>query len=223
MSPEAWATLSDWYNEWLRAEPHERLRLRERFSVDHPDLVGLTHGLLESSEALPGFLETPAFVLAADDLAHEEPLLDVATSLGPYRIAELLARGGMGDVYRATDVRLGRDVALKVLTHATYGDRDRVDRFLQEARITAALDHPNVVKVFDIGLSDGRPYMISELLDGETLRVRLDRGPVPLDEARRVAADIASSLVAAHAAGLVHRDLKPDNVFLTRAGTTKVL
>ena len=227
MSPEAWSALSDWHNEWLVAEPMEREGLRARFAVDYPNLVGMADAVLESSGQLPGFLETPALVLAAEDLARDEPLLEVGTTLGPYRIASLLARGGMGDVYRATDVRLGRDVALKVLARATDGDpsgiEHRVDRFLQEARVTASLDHPNIVKVFDVGMSDGHPYIISELLDGETLRARLDRGPVDLAEARRVATAVASGLVAAHAAGLVHRDLKPANIFLTRAGTPKVL
>jgi serine/threonine protein kinase/Tol biopolymer transport system component len=223
MSPSAWNSLSDWYNEWLIAEPIERGALRAQFAIEHPDLVGMANVLLESSGSLPGFLETPALVLAAGDLARDEPLLGVNARLGPYRIVSLLARGGMGDVYRATDVRLGRDVALKVIASATEADPERVERFLQEARVTASLDHLNIVKVFDVGVSDGRPYIISELLDGETLRARLNRGPIGLEEVRGVAAGIASGLVAAHAAGLVHRDLKPDNIVLTRAGTTKVL
>ena len=126
--------------------------------------------LAASSDAVDGFLETPALALAARDLAQDEPPLPEGTLVGPYRIVALLARGGMGDVYRATDPRLGRDVALKTLPKAEPDDAHAVERFLQEARITASLDHPNIVKVFDVGMSNGRPYLVSELLEGETLR-----------------------------------------------------
>src|SRR5688572_26051222 len=107
--------------------------------------------------------------------------------VGPYRIVGLLARGGMGDVYRATDVRLRRDVALKLLGHAGTDDTQQIERFLQEARVTAALDHPNIVKVFDVGVLDGRPYLVAELLDGETLRARLGRGRLTAEDAGHVA------------------------------------
>ena len=180
--------------------------------------------LAASSEAVDGFLETPALALAARDLAQDEPPLAEGTLVGPYRIVTLLARGGMGDVYRATDPRLGRDVALKTLPKAERGDdAHAVERFLQEARITASLDHPNIVKVFDVGMSSGRPYLVSELLDGETLRAPIGRGPLAPADARGIAAALASGLVAAHARGLVHRDLKPENIFLTRTGTAKIL
>ena len=144
---------------------------------------------------LPGFLETPAFALPAPDLAKDEPLLAAETMVGPYRIVDLLARGGMGDVYRATDVRLRRDVALKVLAPDRTGDTQRVERFVQEARVTASLDHPNIVRLYDIGVVDGRPYFVAELLDGETLRARIERGPLAMDEVLRIGADVARGLV----------------------------
>ena len=129
----------------------------------------------------------------------------------------------MGDVYRATDSRLGRDVALKVLSPGRTGDPRRVERFLLEARITASLDHPNIVRVYDVGRVDEQTYLVAELLDGETLRARIVRGAIGPDEARRIALDVARGLAAAHDAGLVHRDLKPENIFLTRNGETKLL
>jgi eukaryotic-like serine/threonine-protein kinase len=172
---------------------------------------------------MTGFLETPAFVLTAARLASDEAAMKPGTLVGPCQITTLIARGGVGLVYRATDTRLDRQVALKALASLGVPDELRVERFLREARITASLDHPNIVKVFDVGTQDGQPFMVVELLEGETLRKRLDRGPVAESDVRRIGIEIARGLVAAHAAGLVHRDLKPENVFLTRAGLTKIL
>jgi Tol biopolymer transport system component len=227
MKTARWRVLSDWHNTWLAAPVEDRARLRAFFATEHPDLLQMADELAASSDAVDGFLETPALALAARDLAQDEPQLAEGTLVGPYRIVALLARGGMGDVYRATDPRLGRDVALKTLPrtppNAEPDDGHAVERFLQEARITASLDHPNIVKVFDVGMSSGRPYLVSELLEGETLRAPIGRGPVAQADARSIGAALASGLVAAHARGLVHRDLKPENIFVTRAGTAKIL
>jgi eukaryotic-like serine/threonine-protein kinase len=223
MNTERWRVLSEWHNAWLDAPTDQRAGLRASFAIEHPELLPVADELAASSGAVNGFLETPALVLAARDLVHDEPPLAEGTFVGPYRIVALLARGGMGDVYRAADPRLGRDVALKTLASAARGDGHAVERFQQEARITASLDHPNIVRVFDVGMSNGRPYLVSELLDGETLRAPIGRGPLAPADARRIATALTSGLVAAHARGLVHRDLKPENVFLTRSGTAKIL
>jgi serine/threonine protein kinase len=223
MSTDRWQLLSEWHNAWLVAGADERDHLRAQFIEGHPELAAQANALASASAGLRGFLETPAVALAVRDLAQDDPLLDADTLVGPYRIVGLMARGGMGDVYRATDLRLQRDVALKLLAHAGTDDTQRIERFLQEARVTASLDHANIVKIFDVGVLDARPYLVAELLDGETLRVRLGRGPLAAAEAARIAGDVAAGLVVAHAAGLVHRDLKPDNVFLTRSGVTKIL
>jgi Tol biopolymer transport system component len=218
-----WNHLTDWYSAWLAADARGRARLREQLAREHPALVAEADALARSSRSLPGFLETPAFVLAAHEMAEDTPTLGAGDRVGPYRIAGLLAQGGMGDVYRATDVRLDRDVALKMMTYAGPLDSGRVDRFLQEARITASLDHPNIVKVFDVGMFEGRPYLVAELIEGETLRARLADGALDAAETCRLAAQIAQGLVAAHARGLVHRDLKPDNIVITRSGAAKIL
>jgi Tol biopolymer transport system component len=223
MNTDRWRILSDWHNTWLVTPADQRAALRAFFATEHPELLQVADELAASSGAVDGFLETPALVLAAQDLARDEPPLAEGTPVGPYRIVALLARGGMGDVYRATDPRLGRDVALKALANAERGDGHAVERFLQEARITASLDHPNIVKVFDVGMSNGNPYLVSELLDGETLRAPIARGPVPPAHARGIASALTSGLVAAHARGLVHRDLKPENIFITKSGTAKIL
>ena len=223
MTTDRWGVLSDWHETWLASPVEDRARLRALFATEHPDLLQIADQIAASSEAVDGFLETPALALAARDLAQDEPALPEGTLVGPYRIVALLARGGMGDVYRATDPRLGRDVALKTLARAEPDDGHALERFVQEARVTASLDHPNIVKVFDVGMSNGRPYLVSELLEGETLRAPILRGPVTPADARGLAAALTSGLIAAHARGLVHRDLKPENIFVTKAGTAKIL
>ena len=149
--------------------------------------------------------------------------LTSGTRLGPYEIVVLLGAGGMGEVYRALDTRLGRDVAIKVLPEGLAKDPDRLRRFEQEARTIAALNHPNILGIHDIGAHDGTPFLVSELLEGQTLREKLEAGPLPVRRAIEYALGIAQGLAAAHEKGIVHRDLKPENVFITRDGRVKVL
>jgi Tol biopolymer transport system component len=149
--------------------------------------------------------------------------LSSGTKLGPYEIQSPLGAGGMGEVYRARDTRLGRDVAIKVLPEALANDADRLRRFEQEARTIAALNHPNILGIHDIGAHDGAPFLVSECLEGQTLRDKLRSGPLPVRLAIEYALGIAQGLAAAHEKGIVHRDLKPENVFVTRDGRVKVL
>jgi serine/threonine protein kinase len=149
--------------------------------------------------------------------------LSTGERLGRYEIVELLGEGSMGEVYRARDTRLGRDVAVKVLRPEFACEPERLGRFEREARAASALNHPNVVSLFDVGEHDGSPYLVTEVLEGETLRERLDRGRLPPREALAVAIQVAAGLVAAHGKGIVHRDLKPENVFLLPDGRIKVL
>src|SRR3984885_6590449 len=149
--------------------------------------------------------------------------LTSGTRLGPYEIVALLGAGGMGEVYRALDTRLGRDVAIKVLPEGLAKDPDRLRRFEQEARTIAALNHPNILGIHDIGTHDGAPFLVSEFLEGQTLREKLVLGPLPVRRAIEYALGIAQGLAAAHEKGIVHRDLKPENVFVTRDGRIKVL
>ncbi len=145
------------------------------------------------------------------------------TQLGPYKIISLIGSGGMGEVYRARDTRLLRDVALKVLPASFTNDPDRLRRFEQEARAVAALNHPNIVSVYDVGNSGGVHYIVSELLEGETLRQRITPTGMPSRKAIELAVQLANGLAAAHEQGIVHRDLKPENLFITRAGRLKIL
>jgi Tol biopolymer transport system component len=149
--------------------------------------------------------------------------LPSGSQLGPYTIASPLGAGGMGEVYRARDSRLGRDVAIKVLPPSSSADADRLLRFEQEARAAAALNHPNILALYDIGRSESGPYLVTELLEGETLRASLERGALPIRKAIEQAVQIARGLAAAHEKGIVHRDLKPENVFTTSDGHAKIL
>jgi eukaryotic-like serine/threonine-protein kinase len=149
--------------------------------------------------------------------------LSAGTLLGPYEIVALIGAGGMGEVYKARDQRLGRDVALKVMPASFAADPERLRRFEQEARAVASLSHPNILAVHDIGRHENQPFMVSELLDGESLREVLARGPLPQRKAIDYAIQIAHGLAAAHGKDIAHRDLKPDNVFITREGRAKIL
>jgi serine/threonine protein kinase len=144
--------------------------------------------------------------------------LETGTRLGPYEVLGLAGAGGMGEVYRARDTRLGRTVALKLTAASDSGDPQHRLRLEREARAIAALNHPHICAIHDVGREDGRDYLVMEYVEGETLEQRLERGPLPLAELLRAATEIASALDAAHRAGITHRDLKPSNVMLTRGG-----
>jgi eukaryotic-like serine/threonine-protein kinase len=149
--------------------------------------------------------------------------LNAGSRIGPYEIVGPLGAGGMGEVYRARDARLGRDVAIKVLPAALARDAERLRRFEIEARAVAALNHPNILSIHDIGAHEGTPYLVSECLEGQTLRQELAAGPLPLRRAVEYGTEVAHGLAAAHDKGIVHRDLKPENIFVTRDGRIKIL
>src|SRR5579864_2863656 len=143
--------------------------------------------------------------------------------LGPYEIVASIGAGGMGEVYKARDTRLKRDVALKVLPESFAADADRLRRFQLEAQSAGALNHPNILVVYDIGTQDHSPYLVSELLEGETLRDRLRQGKLASAKAIDYATQIAAGLSAAHNRGITHRDIKPENLFITKDGRVKIL
>ena len=149
--------------------------------------------------------------------------LATGTRFGDYEILAPIGAGGMGEVYRGRDTRLGREVAVKVLPEPFANDPDRRARFEREARAVAALSHPNILAIHDYGTHGAVTYAVMELLEGETLRGRLTRGPLPWREAVEIGAAVAEGLAAAHAKGIVHRDLKPENLFLTADGRVKIL
>src|SRR5262245_31930263 len=149
--------------------------------------------------------------------------LAIGTQLGSHQITALLGKGGMGEVYRARDLKLKRDVAIKILPEELSRDADRVSRFQREAEMLASLNHPNIAGIFDLAEAGGTRFLILELVEGQTLADRISRGPVPVEEAFTIANQSCDAVEAAHEKGIVHRDLKPANIKLAPDGKVKVL
>ncbi|MCC6862814.1 MAG: PD40 domain-containing protein [Bryobacterales bacterium] len=181
--------------------------------------------LLQHEQSAQRFLETPPLDLLSSggvEAPAGEPLPS-GLQVGPYQIVASLGGGGMGEVYRARDTRLGRDVALKFLPARLSQDPKALERFQREARSESALNHPNICTLHDVGEHQGQPYLVMELLEGESLKQRLERGPLGPREVVDLGIEVGEALEAAHARGIVHRDIKPANIFLTRPGRAKVL
>src|SRR5215471_14416 len=214
MKPEQWQRAREVLADALELKPEERsVFLDCACSSDHTLRQQVERLLASSDEVRPSFLESSTLRLT----------LMPGTKLGDYEVANLLGSGGMGEVYRARDTRLARDVAIKVLPLFYSNDPDRLRRFEQEAQAVAALNHPNILAIHQMGTYEGAPYLVSELLEGETLRGQLQRGRLAVRRAIDYGVQIAHGLAAAHEKGITHRDLKPENVFLTKDGRVKIL
>jgi eukaryotic-like serine/threonine-protein kinase len=214
MTPELWQQVRDVLAQALELKLQDRSPYLDKACGSDDLLRREVETLLSSSEAVQSsFLQSPPSRVA----------LAPGIKVNDYEVLRLVGSGGMGEVYRARDVRLGRDVAIKVLPAFFSGDRERLRRFEQEARAAAALSHPNILAVFQLGTHEGAPYLVSELLEGGTLREQLARGAISLRKAIDYGAQIARGLAAAHEKGIVHRDLKPENLFITRDGRVKIL
>jgi serine/threonine protein kinase/Tol biopolymer transport system component len=213
MQAERWRQIEELYQEALAQPPEQRAAFLAQACADDPELRAEVQSLLD--QQADSFLESaPVSAIHA---------LSAGAKLGNFEIVELLGRGGMGEVWRARDARLKRDVAIKVLPAGLARDPDRIARFEREARAASALNHPNIVAVHDIGCDSGIYWIASELVRGDTLRRAIEAGPLPAPRAIEIAVQVAAGLAAAHAAGLVHRDLKPDNIMVTRDGNVKIL
>jgi serine/threonine protein kinase len=223
VTPERWQQVSELFERVLSCAPDERATILDEVRASDNELYDEVESLL-ATYAAAGGATLDERVLRATAREASEALAPLAgTQIGPYMVDGLVGRGGMGEVYRARDARLGRDVALKVLPSSYSLDRERLRRFEQEARAAGMLNHPNVLAVYDVGTHDGSPYLVSELLEGETLRDRLGDAPLDARTALAYAIQVVRGLTAAHERGIVHRDLKPENLFVTRDGRVKIL
>jgi serine/threonine protein kinase/Tol biopolymer transport system component len=227
MTPERWQHIEKLYYAALERDATERAGFLDGACGGDEEVRREVESLLASHEQAGELLVSPAVEVAAKMVAKDHTASAVGRRVGHYRILSLLGAGGMGEVYLAEDTRLNRKVALKLLPDYFTKDQERVRRFEQEARAAGMLNHPNILTIYDIGTHDGAPYIVSELLEGETLRECLGThaSSVLLSQHKAVdyATQIARGLSAAHEKGIVHRDLKPENLFITSDGRVKIL
>src|SRR5437773_9604103 len=223
MTPALLQTIEEIFLAALDQEPDQISAFLDTACEGDAPLRSKVEALLASRQRADSFIETSAVGLAAKIIQNGQADLLVGRTIGHYKISERIGTGGMGDVYLATDMTAGRKAALKLLPARFTGDAERLKRFQQEARAVVGLNHPNILTVYEIGEDHSTHYIASELIEGETLRQRLMRGPMELSDAVEVAIQVASALAAAHEAGIIHRDIKPENIMLRPDGYVKVL
>ena len=223
MTPARFHTIEEIYCAALDQEPETISAFLNTACEGDAVLRREVEALLVSRERVGSFIETPAAGLARRIIQNGQDDLLVGQTFGHYKILNRIGSGGMGEVYLATDITAGRKAALKLLPMCFTGDAERLKRFQQEARAVVGLNHPNILTVYEIGEDHSTHYIASELIEGETLRERLGRGPMQVTEAVEIAIQMASALLAAHEAGVVHRDIKPENIMLRPDGYVKVL
>jgi Tol biopolymer transport system component len=227
MTPERWQKIEQLCNAALEREASQRGEFLAQACQGDDELRREVESLLKQEKPAEEFLESPALKVAAVALATmpggDGGLSLVGREMGCYQILSLLGAGGMGEVYEARDTKLGRNVAIKVLPAAFVNDPERMSRFQREARMLAALNHPNIATIHGFEQSDGLHYLVMELVTGQTLAARLKAGPLRVEETLKVAGQLAEALEAAHEKGVIHRDLKPANVKVTPEGRMKVL
>ena len=221
MTPERMQQIEAIFHDACNLAPKERVAFLDEACTGDEALRREVELLLTADEQASTL--TPAVQMVAPLLLERQSASFVGQSISHYQIISLLGKGGMGEVYRARDTRLDREVALKVLPTEVEYDADRLQRFAQEARATSALNHPNILTVYDIGEHQGAPYIVAELLNGTELREPLQQGALPVRKAIDYAQQMAAGLAAAHEQGIVHRDLKPENLFVTKDGRVKIL
>src|SRR6266536_2291917 len=223
MTPARLQTIEEIFHAALDQEPDQTSAFLDTACDGDEALRREVEALLASDRRAGRFIETSGVGLAAKIIQNGQADSLVGQTIGHYKISESIGAGGMGEVCLATDITAGRKAALKLLPARFTGDADRLKRFEREARAVVGLNHPNILTVYEIGEDNSIHYIASELIDGETLRERLTRGPMQLSEVLDVAIQVTSALAAAHQAGMVHRDIKPENIMLRPDGYVKVL
>ncbi len=223
MTPERWRQVEEIFQAALDRDEPARAAYLDAACAGDAGLRRDVESMLGAHQSDDRFLESSALKHAARDIAGDTPRLSPGQRLGAYELIEQIGAGGMGEVWRALDPPLRRQVAIKVLSSQYSRDPDRLRRFEQEAQAAGMLNHPNVLAIYAVGEQERSPYLVTELLEGETLRHRLERGPIPEAKAIEYGDQIVQGLAAAHAKGIVHRDLKPENIFITTDGHVKIL
>jgi len=221
VTPERLREIESLFHEARERTPADRAAFLASACAHDPTLRREVESLLAQPPA--GVIDAPVGALVADLVAPHAPRLAPGSSVGPYRIERLIDVGGMGEVYRARDTILSRDVAIKILPRHFTADPERLTRFEREARMLAALNHPHIAAIHGIVDAEGVRGLVLELVEGGTLADRIQRGPVPVTDALTIARQIADALDAAHEKGIIHRDLKPANIKITPGGIVKVL
>ncbi|MDQ3819509.1 MAG: serine/threonine protein kinase, partial [Acidobacteriota bacterium] len=214
MNEERWHRIEALYHDALKLGPEEREQFLERACEGDESLRTEVESLISSHESTADFLASPAFSLGIRVLANSQDetiRLEPGARLGHYEVLSRLGSGGMGVVYRAKDTRLERPVAVKLLPTAFSNEPDALKRFEQEARAASGVSHPNIAHIYDIGKAEEHHYIAMEYIEGDSLRVLLNRGPLSASEAIKIARQVAEALYAAHTAGIIHRDIKPEN------------
>ena len=222
MTPERWQQIDQLFHAALAREPAERTEFLANQCRDD-ELRREVESLISSLEEDDDFIETPAGDVAAELLGTHRSAFEPGQQIENYRIIRHLGSGGMGEVYLAEDIRLGRNVALKLLPPHFTVNPDRVRRFEREARAASALNHPNIVTIYEIGQSNATHFIATEFVDGKTLRQLINERPFTLNETLNVIVQVADALTGAHAAGIVHRDIKPENIMIRHDGYVKIL
>ncbi|HUQ32217.1 MAG TPA: serine/threonine-protein kinase, partial [Pyrinomonadaceae bacterium] len=223
MTPERWQQIETLFHSALARTGDERESFLDSACAHDQELRREVEALLASHDEAGSFIQSPALDLMAEEMANDQARALAGRLINHYKILSQLGAGGMGEVYLAQESKTGRRVALKLLPEHFTSDGERVRRFQQEAHAVLALNHPNILTIYEIGEAGGSYYIATEFIDGETLRAHMARAPVKLEEALDVAAQVASALTEAHAAGIVHRDIKPENIMIRRDGYVKVL
>lgn len=223
MKPERNRQIDRVFQAALACQPAMRQAFLDEACSDDPELRRAVESLLSSDKQARSFIESPAIEIAPELITHAHITNATGKVIGPYKLEVPIGEGGMGKVYRAHDMRLGRRVALKLLDPSLTGNADQRTRFLREARLASSLDHPNICAVYEVGEIDGGLFIAMQYVEGETLRAIIKGRPLKLDSLLSISMQVADALAEAHDAGIIHRDIKPGNIIITPKGQAKVL
>jgi len=223
MTPERHEQIASLYHLALDRPPNERAAFLEAACAHDAQLREEVESLLALEDQAKTFIESPAIEVAAGLLMEDTPHLPAGSTIGFYKVLSAIGAGGMGEVYLAEDTRLGRKIALKLLPVRFTQDPERLRWFEKEAQAASSLNHPNIITIHDIGQVEGHQFIATEFIDGQTLRQKIQQGPIRLEEAIDITLQAANALAAAHEAGVIHRDIKPENIMLRRDGYVKIL